>query len=167
MDETRSHQVHPGDPASNPGFESNSYSHTPAISPLGQANSLQSDLYEHSASSTYQRPNLSKHHNTSAEPLLPHIHTTTSSSLVTASHNDVPVEKLVYRDKPPKTLFSSPKPIGTPIYIKILNRVFDFLLLAGSTAFLAFALIVSIHDQDSTTENPRLTRGLLNATQYV
>jgi hypothetical protein len=117
-----------------------------------------------------QRPNFSKHHNTSAEPLLEHDHTATSNSLVTTSHNDIPVETLVFRDKSPKTLFgwpSSPKPIRTPIYIKILSRVFDFLLLAGSTAFLSFALIVSIHDQDSTAENPRLTKGLLNATQYV
>jgi hypothetical protein len=100
MDETQSHQVRPCRLASNLGFESNSYSHTPAISPLDQENSLQSDLYEHGASSTYQRPNLNKHHNTSTEPLLQHNYTTTSSSLVAASHNDVPVEKLVYRDKP-------------------------------------------------------------------
>jgi hypothetical protein len=48
-----------------------------------------------------------------------------------------------------------------------LNSIFDVLLLACSVAFLAFALVVNRHDQDSTAEHPRLSKTLVNATKYV
>jgi hypothetical protein len=74
------------------------------------------------------------------------------------------------QEKPSKMLPgwpSFPKPMKTPMYIHVLNSIFDVLLLACSVAFLAFALVVNRHDQDSTAEHPRLTKTLVNATKYV
>lgn len=62
---------------------------------------------------------------------------------------------------------TSPKRIKTPIYVNVLNSFFDVLLLACSTAFLVFALVVCFHDQAPTAQYPRLTQTLLNATKYV
>jgi hypothetical protein len=81
-----------------------------------------------------------------------------------------PAEPLLHQEHLSKTISgwpTTPKPIRTPVYIKILNGIFDVLLLACSVAFLAFALIVSIHDQASTVDKPRLTKTLLDATKYV
>lgn len=44
---------------------------------------------------------------------------------------------------------------------------FDLFLLACSSAFFAFALVVYFLDQAPTTEHPRTTEILMNATKYV
>jgi hypothetical protein len=96
--------------------------------------------------------------------------TIASDNLQPIYHDDTPAESLLHREKQSKMLPgwpSSPKPIKTPIYIKVLNTMFDVLLFTCSVAFLVFALLVNVHDQDSTAENPRLTTTLLNATKYV
>ncbi|KAF5854573.1 hypothetical protein GGP41_007339 [Bipolaris sorokiniana] len=53
----------------------------------------------------------------------------------------------------------SPKSINTPIYVKVLNGIFDILLLACSATFLAFAIVIDVHDQVPTADYPRLTTG--------
>lgn len=88
----------------------------------------------------------------------------------TSSHRNTPAEPLLYQEKPSKTLPgwpTEPKPIKIPFYLQVLNGVFDVLLLTCSIAFLTFALVVSVYDQASTTEYPRLTTALVNATKYV
>jgi hypothetical protein len=62
---------------------------------------------------------------------------------------------------------TSPKPVHSPLWMIIWNGIFDLLLFACATAFLAFAVIVSLYDRASTVENPRTTSMLLNATKYV
>jgi hypothetical protein len=128
-----------------------------------------------------QRTDLMEHHYTTAERLsdqgnitaaqqLPNSLSTAGSKSQGTGYDGTLVELLLHREKPSKQLLrwpSSPKPITTPAYIKVLYVIFDVLLLSFSAAFLAFAVIVSVHDQDSTAEYPRLTRTLLNATKYV
>jgi hypothetical protein len=124
---------------------------------------------------------MTQHHYTTAEHLLdqenraaaeqlPSSLTRAGSKSQGTGYHGTPAESLLHRETPSKQLPrwpSSPKPITTPAYIKALYVIFDVLLLSCSAAFLAFAVIVSLHDQDSTTEYPRLTRALLNATKYV
>ena len=77
---------------------------------------------------------------------------------------------LLHQKKPSETLPgwpTSPRPIKTAVYVQVYNGVFEALLLLCSIAFLAFALIVNAYDQSSTTEYPRLTKALINATKYV
>jgi hypothetical protein len=99
--------------------------------------------------------------------------TNTAATEPTSNHVDnhfPPAEPLLHQEHLSKTLPgwpTTPKPIRTPVYIKLLNGVFDILLLTCSAAFLAFALIVNIHDQASTADNARLTKTLLDATKYV
>jgi hypothetical protein len=81
-----------------------------------------------------------------------------------------PAEPLSHQEHLSKTLPGWPttlKPIRTLVYIKLLNGFFDILLLTCSAAFLAYALIVNIHDQAATADYPRLTKTLLDATKYV
>jgi len=86
------------------------------------------------------------------------------------SYNDAPAASPLHEEKSSGMITgwpSSPKPIKTPIYVKVLNGLFDVLLLAGSAAFLAFAIIVDVHDQVPTADHPGLTTTLIRVTKYV
>jgi nitric oxide reductase large subunit len=86
------------------------------------------------------------------------------------SHGDALAVAPLHQEKTSKIIAgwpSSPKSTVTPTYVKVLNGVFDVILLACSVAFLAFVVVVNVHDQDSTADHPRLTTTLLRATKYV
>ncbi|KAF2123504.1 hypothetical protein P153DRAFT_413440, partial [Dothidotthia symphoricarpi CBS 119687] len=111
---------------------------------------------------------LSDHNNETSGDELPTDSTVAGIRLQRTSHNQPPAGFLLHREKP-STLPdwpSSPKPINTPIYVKALNGLFDVLLFACSAAFLAFAIVVKLHDRVPTAEYPRLTTTLLRATKY-
>jgi hypothetical protein len=107
-----------------------------------------------------------------AEPLLlqgdeaggeqtPHIDTAAIIGFNRINHYRTPAKSDAHREKNLETLTgwpSLPKSIKTPVYIRMFNGIFDILLLACSAAFFAFALIVMIHNHDSTAEYPRLTK---------
>ncbi|KAH6625531.1 hypothetical protein C7974DRAFT_396230 [Boeremia exigua] len=83
--------------------------------------------------------------------------------------DDAPTTSSLQGEKSSRTIPgwpSSPKPINTPIYVQVLNAIFDIILLAGSTAFFAFAIVVGVHDQVPTADYPRLTTTLIGATKY-
>lgn len=133
-----------------------------------------------SALSTDHEWNLHDHCDTTTESLLDHESETPGDELPTGStvasnrlkrtsHDNPPAGFPLHREKPsiPPDWPSSPKPITTPIYVKTLNGSFDVLLLACSAAFLAFAIVVNLHDRVPTADYPRLTTTLLRATKYV
>jgi hypothetical protein len=124
------------------------------------------------------RSEYNEHHNTSDDRMMRGTRISQQSTKAAAfeptfsnSDNQVPQAEPLLDHEKPLTILSgwptSPKPIKTGIYIKLLNGVFDVLLLTCSAAFLAFALIVSIYDQTPTADNPRLTKTLIDATKYV
>lgn len=133
-----------------------------------------------SALSTDHESTIHHHCDNTTESLLDHEYDTPGDELPidstvagnrsrSTSHDNSPAGFSLHGEKP--TILpgwpSSPKPIHTPIYVKALNGVFDVLLLACSAAFLAFAIVVNLHDRVPTAEHPRLTTALLRATKYV
>jgi hypothetical protein len=126
----------------------------------------------------HHEPGLSESHDTTTEPLLdPENENTGPDGLIMdndrlhlARSANTLAESLSHQEKQARTLPDwpiFPKSVKTPTYISVLNGICEVLLLASSVAFLAFALMVSIHDQDSIAEHPRLTKTLVNATKYV
>jgi hypothetical protein len=181
MNEARPKQFQPGDGEEAPSSISRESINTQTRASLDHESEMQHDRASSSPPPTTSGSRLGEHYNATAQLLLDHENETrenqcqrsltiASNGLQPVRHDDTPAESLLHRDKPPNMFPgwpSSPKPIKTPIYIKVLNTMFDVLLFNCSAAFLAFALVVNVHDQDSTAENPRLTRALLNATKYV
>jgi hypothetical protein len=181
MDEARTDRSQPGDGMEAPRSSSGENFNTQAEALLDHEDEMQHNRSSPSVLPTNRGSNVGKHYNAISQPLLNYEDETQASqhqsslgavsdSLRPIRHDDTPAESLLHREKPPKTLLgwpSSPKPIMTPIYIKVLNTMFDVLLFTCSVAFLVFALVVVIHDQDSTAEYPRLAATLLNTTKYV
>jgi hypothetical protein len=62
---------------------------------------------------------------------------------------------------------TSPNRVHSSLWMTIWDGIFDLLLFACAVAFLAFAAIVSLHDEAPTLDNPRTTSMLLNAIKYV
>jgi hypothetical protein len=184
MNEARTDQSQPGEGVEVPRSSSREYINTQDGNLLDQdqnhQNEMQHGRLSSSALPTTRGSNLGEHAAIS-QPLLNHGNETrgiqrqrsltiASKSLQPIRRDDTTAESLLHRENPPKTLLgwpSSPKPITTPIYIKILNILLDILLLTCSIAFLVFALVVDVHHQDPTAEYPRLTTTLLNATKSV
>jgi hypothetical protein len=163
MNEARTDRSQPGDGVEAPRSSSTEYINTQAGTLLDQdhENEMQHGRLSSSALPATRGSNLGEHAAIS-QPLLNHGNETrgiqrqrsltiASISLQPIRHDDITAESLLHREKPPKTLLgwpSSPKPIKTPIYIKVLNILFDVLLLTCSVAFLIFALVVEVHHQD-------------------
>ena len=57
--------------------------------------------------------------------------------------------------------------VSTSTVMVICEGVFDFVLFACAATFFAFAVSVAYFDQVPTAENPKRTKLLLNATEYV
>ncbi|KAI0570113.1 hypothetical protein Alg130_11351 [Pyrenophora tritici-repentis] len=181
MNEARIDRSQPGDGVEAPRSSSREYINTQAGTPLDQdhENEMQHGRLSPSTLPTTRGSNL-REYTAISQPLLDHENevrgiqrqrslTIASNSLHPIRHDATPAESLLHREKLPKTLPgwpSSPEPIKAPIYIKVLHTIFDILLFTCSVSFLVFALVVNVHDQDSTAENPRLTTTLLNATKY-
>jgi hypothetical protein len=181
MDETQTDRYQSSDAATDPRSSSDDYMDPQARSMQYCEDEVRRDPFRQDGIPTDRTSNSGEHDNTTSRPLLdrenevsgpqrPAGLTVPNDSLQPTYQRDTPAESVLHREKSTRTLVgwpSSPKPIKTPIYISVLNGLFDILLLACSIAFLAFALIVNIHDQHPTAENPRLTTALLNATKYV
>lgn len=148
---------------------------------LEQEIEIQRDASPFSALSTDHRSDLDEHRDTTNVSLVEQEHETLADQLPTGStvadnmalrtsRDDALATAPLHREKTSRMIAgwpSSPKPIATPIYVKVLNGFFDVLLSACSIAFLAFAIAVNIHDQDPVAGYPRLTTTLLSATKYV
>jgi hypothetical protein len=181
MNEARTNRSQPGDGMEAPRSSSRDYTNTQDGALLDHENQMQHDRLSPSALPTTCGSNLGEHYGAISHPLLDHENETrgiqrqrsltlASNSLQPIRHDDTPAEALLHREKPLTTVLgwpSSPKPIKTPIYINVLNTMFDVLLCTCSVTFLAFALVVNVHNQDLIAEYPRLTTTLLNATKYV
>jgi hypothetical protein len=181
MDETQTDQYQSGDAVTDHRSSSVDYMDPKARSLQFYENEVRRDPFHQYDRPTDHTFNSGEHDNTTSQPLLDQENETSgsqhqagltvpNSSLKPTYQPATPAESLLHREKSTRTLVgwpSSPSPIKTPIYIIVLNGLFDILLLACSIAFLAFALVVNIHDQHPTAENQRLTTALLNATKYV
>jgi hypothetical protein len=133
------------------------------------------------ALATDNRSNLDEHCDTTTVSLLSRENGRSKDEIFTSStdagntvprtsHDVAPAASSLHLEKLSRVLQgwpSSPKPINTPFYVKILNGALDALLLACSVVFLAFAIAVNMHDQHPTASYPRLTTTLLSATKYV
>jgi hypothetical protein len=181
MDETQTDRYQSGDAATDHRSSSGDYMDPQARSLQYYENEVRRDPFRQYGIPTDRTLNSGEHDNTTSQPLLDQENeisgsqhqaglTVPDNSSKPTYQRATPTESLLHREKPTRTLLgwpSSPSPIKTPIYISVLNGLFDILLLACSIAFLAFALVVNIHDQHPTAENQRLTTALLNATKYV
>ncbi|CAO2651856.1 Nn.00g001390.m01.CDS01 [Neocucurbitaria sp. VM-36] len=94
----------------------------------------------------------------------------TETYLKPLSNNDAPAQPLLPSKKiaeTPSGWPTSPKRIKSSVFINVPNDVFDILLLALSVVFLASVLVVNRYDQNATVESSRITRMLLDVTNYV
>jgi hypothetical protein len=181
MNETRTNLYQSVEAATDPRSSSGDHVDLQAGSRQDYENGMRHDQFRQNGMPTHRTSNSDEHYNTTSQPLLAQENegaglerqtgfTIVNNNIQPTYHPETPAESLQSREKPRKTLPgwpSSSSPIKTPIYISILNGVFDILLLACSIAFLAFGLVVNIHDQHPTAENQRLTTALLSATKYV
>jgi hypothetical protein len=62
---------------------------------------------------------------------------------------------------------TSPKRIRTTLYVGTWNLLVDVVLLAFSTVFLVFALIVNDYNGAPTRDHPRALERLQKAAKYV
>jgi hypothetical protein len=160
MNEARTYQSQLGDGADAPRSSSTDWINNQAEAMLDNEDETEREQFQLSNLPTNLRSRSGEHYNATSQRLLDlqnetrenqhqNSLTTASHSLQPIRHHDMPAESLLTREKPLKTLLgwpSAPKPVQTPFYINVLNGIFDVFLLTCSVAFLAFTLVVSIHD---------------------
>jgi hypothetical protein len=62
---------------------------------------------------------------------------------------------------------TSPRRIKTSVYVGVWNLLVDVVLLAFSTVFLIFALVVNDYNGRPTQDHPLALKRLQNAAKYV
>jgi hypothetical protein len=85
-------------------------------------------------------------------------------------HTETPTKHLLATEKPAPALRGwpdAPRAIRSPWWVTAWDILFDLTLFACAVALLVFAVVVELHDGAPTSENPRTTQMLLNATKYV
>lgn len=83
---------------------------------------------------------------------------------------ETPTKHLLATEKPAPALRGwpdAPRAIRSPWWVTAWDILFDLTLFACAVALLVFAVVVELLDGAPTSENPRTTQMLLNATKYV